>query len=265
MTSKKIFIIMIGLVFAFSCKKEDKSINIFSVNKDMELGAQVATEIESNPQEYPLLNEAEYSDAYAHLNRIRGALLESDDLIYADRFVWQMKIIHNDEVINAFATPGGYIYFYTGLIKILNNEAEFAGVMAHEMAHSDRRHTTDQLTKIYGVNVLLSVLLGNDPSVIAEIAANLAAGISSLAFSRDAEYEADEYAVKYTYSTEYDARALSDFFVVLEEYPHPPEFMSTHPSPENRHEKILEHWQNMGGAEGEYHPDRYQDFKNSLP
>ena len=54
-------------------------------------------------------------------------------------------------MLNAFCTPGGYIYVYTGLIKYLDNEAQLAGVLGHEIAHADLRHVTDQLTEQYGV------------------------------------------------------------------------------------------------------------------
>ncbi len=93
------------------------------------------------------MDETQYADAYEHINRIRDSILETDELIYGDRFDWEVDIIENDSVLNAFCAPGGYICVYTGIIKFLDNEAQFAGVMGHEMAHADRRHVTDQLTK----------------------------------------------------------------------------------------------------------------------
>lgn len=87
--------------------------------------------------------------------------------------------------------------------------------------------------------------------------ASLAYGLGILAFSRDHEYQADEYSVKYLYQTFYDARGIADFFIKLEDAPHPPEFLSTHPSPENRIEKINEVWQSLGGKEGNLYVDSY--------
>lgn len=257
--------IALVVLFSISCNKDDKSINFFTVNQDIEFGQQVKAEIASNPGEYPVLAPSQNAEAYEHLYRIRDNLVQSDELIYADRFAWEVYIIHNDNVLNAFAAPGGYMYFYTGLIKYLDNEAQLAGVMAHEMAHADRRHSTDNLTKVYGIQILLSALLGDNPETIAEIAAGLAQGLSSLAFSRKNEYEADEFAVKYMYDTSYDPRGIAGFFEKLEGSSHPPEFLSTHPSPENRLEEIYNTWEALGAVEGELYETRYTEFKNALP
>lgn len=252
--------------FILSCsKKEDTTINIFSVDDDISLGQQLKSEIESDPANYPILNKTQYPAAYQHIYRIRDSILISGNLIYADRFNWDVHIIQNDTILNAFCAPGGYICVYTGIIKFLDNEAQFAGVMGHEMAHADRRHSTDQLTKAYGIQLLLSVLVGNNPNQLAEIAANLAAGVASLAFSRTAENEADEYSVRYLYNTAYDARGVSGFFQKIDASSYPPEFLSTHPNPDNRYDHIDEVWTQLGSKTGLDFEASYLDFKNSLP
>jgi len=260
-----VFLVVVLLCAGCSKDKSDNSFNLFTVQDDMVLGSELKQEIEANPDKYPLLSETQYADAYQHIYRMRDAILATEKLIYGSTFDWEVKIIHDDEVLNAFCAPGGYIYFYTGLIKFLDNEAQCAGVMGHEMAHADRRHSTDQLTRVYGLQILLSIVLGNNPSQMAEIVAGLAAGAASLKFSRDAEYEADMYSVEYLYFTEYDARGVGGFFQKLDGSPQPPEFLSTHPHPDNRYEKIIEKWQELGGKEGGLFPERYQEFKNSLP
>lgn len=269
--NKPLLTIAVLSLFLFStCKKDKedpKGINLFSVNDDIELGQQVKAEIEANPEEYPILDKTAYPEAYAHIERIRDNILNTGLVNYEDRFDWEVYIIDNDEVLNAFACPGGYMYYYTGLIKFLDNEAEFAGVMGHEIAHADRRHSTETLTKVYGISILLNIALGKDAGKAAEIAAQLATGASALAFSRDHEYEADEYAVKYLNATEYHPPALASFFEKLENMggTRPPEFLSTHPSPDNRLEKIDEVWKSLGGEDGSFFETEYQDFINSLP
>lgn len=248
-----------------ACDKENKKINIFSVQDDIDLGNQVAAEIASKPNEFPLLSRSLYASAYQHLDRIMADILATDLVAYDSVFPWTTYIIHDDSVVNAFATPGGHLYFYTGLIKTLDNEAQFAGVMAHEMAHCARRHTTDQMTKYYGLSVLLAVALGKDPGVLAQIAADIAGGLSALAFSRQMEYDADDHAVKYLSSTDYHPLALADFFVKLEGLPRPPTFLSTHPSPEDRIDKINEAWVKYGSVTGDYFETRYQTFIAALP
>jgi predicted Zn-dependent protease len=221
-----------------------------------------------NSSEYNVLSESQYPEAYDHLERIRDNLLYSDELNHASDFLWKVRIIKDDEVLNAFAVPGGYMYFDTGLIKYLDDEAQFAGVMAHEMAHADRRHSTQQMTKAYGLQFLLGLLLGEDPEAWAEIAASLAQGAASLAFSRNHEYEADEYAVKYSADTELYPKGVAGFFEKLydeENRPSIPEFLSTHPNPGNRIDAIDEVWKSIGSPQGSKFPDRYLEFKNSLP
>lgn len=254
-----------GLLSWSSCSKDDPSINIFSIEDDIALGQQVNMEIAKNPQEFPILDPQKYATAYEHLIRIRNNILASGKVKYANTFQWNVKIIQRDDVVNAFCLPGGDMYFYTGLIKFLDNEAQLAGVMAHEMAHADRRHSTDMLTRTYGFQVLAGLILGNNANVAEQIATELALGLGSLAFSRSNEYEADEYAVKFLYPTEYDAASLGDFFKKMEGAPHPPAFLSTHPSPEDRLQKINEHFQALGGVHGKTFPERYSELKSSLP
>ncbi len=256
------------LTFLTSCD-DDGSINFFTLEQDIEFGEEFHNQLMENPDEYPILSPSAYPEAYNQLEAMRNALLQSDDIRYGNEFSWDVYIIDNDTVLNAFCVPGGKMYFYTGIIHFLDNEAEFAGVMAHEMAHADRRHSTKNLTKVYGFSILLSALLGDDTSTMAQIAADLAMGLGSLAFSRDHEYEADEYAVRYTAdgadNYNYYPKGISAFFEKMEDHSYPPEFLSTHPNPGNRLENIDEFWKSIGSPDGEIYAERYQDFKNSLP
>lgn len=94
--------------------------NFFTIDDDIKLGQQLRDEIAKNPKEYPVLDEKQYPQAYAHLRRITNAILNSGSIRYKDKFAWELKIIHNDKTLNAFVAPGGYIYVYTGLIKFLD-------------------------------------------------------------------------------------------------------------------------------------------------
>jgi len=257
--------VVITLVFLSSCSKDNNGVNIFTVDDDMQLGLQMEQEIKGDPSAYPLLDRTQYPEAYQHLEDVRNIILGTGLVQYDTQFEWGVHIIMNDTVLNAFCTPGGYIYFYSGIIKYLDNEAQFAGVMGHEMAHAARRHSTQQMTKAYGLELLISVVLGQNPNMIAQMAADIAAGVAELAFSRDDEYESDEYSVKYLYETSYDARGVAGFFQKMTGNAQPPEFLSTHPNPDNRVEKIMEVWQGLGGKIGQEYVEEYQQFKNSLP
>ena len=264
---KNIFLIAGMFLIMGACSKSDNPIpiTIFTVNDDIAMGLQMDQEIRSDPAQYPLLDSVQYASAYAHLYEIRNTILASGKLQYANTFEWKIRIIRQDSVVNAFCIPGGNIYIYTGIIKFLDNEAQFAGVLAHEMAHADLRHTSQQLTLVYGESLLLSLLLGNNPSELSQIIANLAAGLGNLAYSRTHEYKADEYAVKYLYPTKYDAASLGDFFVKMESAPTPPVFLSSHPSPEDRLAKINEIFTSLGGVHGGTFVTEYNQFKGLLP
>lgn len=263
---KRLLILSIVLLSFAGCKKDDEGgggINLFSIQDDKDLGAQVATEIENDPANYPILSESQYPTAYTHIRRITNNVLNSGKVIHKDDFVWQVKIIKDDNTLNAFCTPGGYMYVYTGLIKYLDNEAQLAGVMGHEIAHADQRHSTEKLTKQYGLSVLVGILLGENQGLITDIAQSLTA----LSFSRAAESESDDWSVIYLYSTDYMANGAAGFFEKIESdnAATPPQFLSTHPNPENRIADINAKYQELGGKAGELFIDRYNSFKASLP
>jgi len=274
MKTKILFLsVLIGLSSLFYSCDEDGGINIFTVEQDIEFGEEFHNQLLANPTEYPLIaRNTASATAYQHLDRIRNALKTSPNLNYGSTFSWDVYIINDDNVINAFCVPGGKMYFYTGLIKFLENEAQFAGVMAHEMAHADKRHTTKIMTKEYGFSMLLSALLGDDPGMLAGIAADLAQGLGTLYFSRDNEYEADEFSVKYTNDAvndnNFDPKGIEGFFLKIgidTATTSAPEFLSTHPSDEHRLENIDNVWKEMGSPTGLPYVERYAEFKASLP
>ena len=240
----------------------DGGFNLFSVQQDKELGAQVATEIESDPAQFPILDSASNVQAYRYIYDIRNRILETGKVKYADDFAWRIRIINDNETLNAFCTPGGYIYVYTGIIKFLDNEAELAGVMGHEMAHADLRHSTRQMTKTFGVQILMNAVLG-DSSALADVTTALV----SLKFSRAHETEADRMSVEYLCGTSYPGDGGAGFFEKIEEMGGgtPPEFLSTHPSPENRIENF-HRWAEESGCVGkELYIQRYQNFQALFP
>jgi len=246
---------------------EGGGINFFTLEQDKQFGRDFDKQITSDTSDYQVLDANQYSEAYQHLTRIRNELLQSPDLIYADEFEWKVRILKNDTTLNAFCVPGGYMYFYTGLIKYLDNEAQFAGVMAHEMAHADKRHVTRRMTQLYGFQFLLGFILGENPDAWAQIAAELALGLGNLQFSRSDEYQADEYAVKYSDDTELYPKGVAGFFEKMQSgnTPWVPVFLRTHPPAEDRVEAINQVWMGLGSPGGGKYPDRYQLFINSLP
>ena len=253
-------------LFFSGCKK-DEGINIFSIQDDKDLGLQVSQQIAADPGTYPVLSPTQYASAYTYLNNMRDVILNSGQVTYKTEFPWQLYIIKDDATLNAFCTPGGYIYVYTGLIKYLDNASSLAGVMGHEMAHADKRHSTEAMTKQYGISTLLSVVLGNDPGLLVQVSESLV----NLKFSRDNESEADKYSVIYLCPTKYKSDGAASFFQKLEAMgsSNPPEFLSTHPSPDNRVQAIQTEATGMSCSGGNIsmgeENDGYAAFKASLP
>ena len=260
-----VFLVVVLLSAAFySC--DDGKVNVFSVSDDIALGEEITQEILNNPEEYPVLDRNQHPEAYAYLDRIRDEILSSEDIRYKDRFGYEIFIIDKD-VFNAFAIPGGNTFYYTGLMKFVDNEASLAGVIAHEIAHADRRHSTNRLTKIYGFQIVASLLLGNNPNLVQQILADLALTTTALSFSRQDEFEADDFAVRYLYPTEIDSRGVAYFFEKMDADA-PPGWMvyfSTHPPDAERIEAVHELHENLGGNPGNLFEDRYQEFLNLLP
>lgn len=257
-------LLIAGVLFSLSCKKNDKSINIFSIQDDINLGQQLRDEILANPTEYPVLSKTQYSGVYGYLENIKSKILASDQLNYKTEFAWELYVIHDDNTLNAFCAPGGYIFIYTGLIRYLNAEDQLAGVLGHEMAHADRRHSTDRLTQDYGIQVLLDVVLGQNQGTLVQIAN----GLRSLAFSRSQEKTADEYSVRYLCPTDYEADGAADFFLRLQtdgEDCTTGAFFSTHPCPENRIENIQAKKAELGCAGTQTYTPQYQQLINMLP
>ncbi len=234
---KKITLFIAILTLALSSCKKDSTVNefLFPVEKDIQLGQQLADKIASDPSTYPVLDSTQYSAAYQYLYALRDTILKSPDVLYKDKFKWNIKIIKDDSTLNAFAAPGGFIYVYTGLINYLDHENELIGVLGHEIAHADRRHSINQMKKNMGTQILISVALGNKSKI-----GQVLAGLQSLKFSRGDESEADEYSVRYLCGTTYEASGAAGFFEKIEAAggARPPEFMSTHPSPDKRVEAI---------------------------
>jgi len=259
-------ILLIGFISG-SCDKET-GFNLFTLQQDVEIGETMDSIIRANPSDYPILNQAGYPDAYFFLDSMMQRILQSDDFVHDDDFTYEITIINMDSVMNAFAVPGGKLYFYTGLMKYLENSANLAGVLAHEMAHVDQRHSSQQLSKVYGFDFILNILLGDDKSDFEEIISGLATGLVALQFSRSDEYEADEYSIRYMADTEYyHPKGIAGFFEQLKADGHNGqtfEFLSTHPSDDNRLENIDAIWAGLGSPSGEYFENEYTDFKNTM-
>lgn len=125
---------------------------------------------------------------------------------------WQVNVIDDPKTVNAFATPGGYLYVYSGLILAADNEAELAGVMAHETGRVVARHSARQMVDAYGLQAISALVLGKNPGLLASLASGVGQKGFMLANSRSDETEADEYGARYAAAAGYDPHGLVTFF-----------------------------------------------------
>jgi len=178
-----------------------------SKEKEMQIGRQMAMQVE---QQAKLIDDPVITE---YVNRVgQNIVLHSDAKV-----PFTIKVIDSDEV-NAFALPGGFFFVNKGLILAADNEAELAGVMAHEIAHVCARHAMENQGKGAFMNyaALAGVMFGGPiVSAVLQNGGGILAGLASLKFSRGAEEEADNLGVQYLYASGYDPTAMSTMFEKL--------------------------------------------------
>jgi len=229
-------LLIVSLLFGiYSCAVNPvtgrQELMLLSETDEIKLGRQTDTQV---VQEYGIYEDAKLT---AYLNDICQRLAK---ISHRPNLEYHFKVV-DVSVVNAFAVPGGYVYFTRGILASLNNEAELAGVMAHEIGHITARHSASQYSKAQFAQLGLGVgmVFAEKIPGLSELA-QLGAGMLFLRFSRDNEREADDLGVEYSSKAGYDATQMANFFETLERM-NPgsdrsglPSWFSTHPNPEDR-------------------------------
>ncbi len=203
--------------------------NIVSLEQEWQLGRQLEADI---ARQMPLNNDRQ---ALSYLNGIGQRLVRQTEL---GQLPWEFHLVR-DSKVNAFNIPGGHVYVNSGLIQSAASASELAGVLSHEIAHGVSRHATEQLSKSYGLNMVASVLLGQNPRAYQQILAQIVGAGTLASFSRDAEREADRLGVRYMHAAGYNPEGMARMFEkLLAQRRNRPgavqQFFSTHPLTENR-------------------------------
>lgn len=239
-----------------------KGVNFYSLEREMALGRQMAQEVE---REARIVYDGTITE---YVNRMGQNLVRNSDA----RVPFVIKVIDSDEV-NAFALPGGFMFVNTGLVLKAENEAELAGVMAHEIAHVAARHGTKQATRGQLINYgsIPLVFLGGWAGYAIRQAAAIAVPMGFLKFSRGMETEADRLGLQYSYKSGYDPTAFVDFFEKIQslEKSKPgtiAKVFSTHPMTNDRIQHAQKEIQNEFKPLPEYVLDtsEFHDVRNRL-
>ncbi|HZB14986.1 MAG TPA: M48 family metalloprotease [Chryseolinea sp.] len=157
---------------------------------------------------------------------------------------YEFKIV-DSPVVNAFAVPGGFVYFTRGIMAHFNNEAEFAGVLGHEIGHITARHSAKQYSNamLAQIGLVAGTVLSPEFAQFADVAQQ-GVGLLFLKFGRDAETQSDKLGVEYSTKINYDAQEMAGFFQTLDRLQgqsggeEVPDFLSTHPNPADREAKV---------------------------
>lgn len=209
--------------------------NLFSKEQDIEIGREFAKQVE---QQYVVVRDKELTD---YVNRVGMRLVEKGEL---ERYPFFFKVVQEDS-INAFALPGGPMYVHTGLLRAVENEAQLAGVLAHELSHVVLRHGTNQASKAQFAQLgamLAGAVVGGGSLAgqLAQLGIGLGANSVLLKYSRNAESDADLLGAYTMAKAGYNPIEMARFFERLEaerkgKTPKLVEiFTASHPDPGNR-------------------------------
>ena len=240
-----------GMVFpfvstSFAQRTQFKpGLNTFSPKEDIELGKRAA----ADAQKQLALCNAPRVDAYlTELGTRLAQKLPAGGVQYPFEFHCV-----NDKAINAFALPGGYVFVNRGTIEAADNEAQLAAVMSHELSHVALRHGTNQATKAMaaqtGLGIFGAIFGDSTGGALLTTLGTFTAGGLLLRYSRAAESQADIVGTQVLYDSGYDPRAMAQFFEKLDaetKGKNPPEFLSDHPNPERRVERVNEEIEKLG-------------------
>lgn len=202
----------VGLLLLVACATTgpggEKSLILIPTSYEVSIGQGMAQQVRAQ--------ETVHSDTVwqAYLDEVGQRIVKVSD---RNDIEYHFTVIESDQV-NAFAAPGGYIYFYTGLLKKMDSEAEMAAVMAHEISHVVARHGIKRLQAAMGVQLAYQLVFGDgDQSEALNAAIGIGMGLAFAGYSRENEREADRYGIIYMRDAGYDPRGAVDMFETLKE------------------------------------------------
>ncbi len=260
-------ILILFTFFAFcmtfvSCEKDNVNESQFTVADEILLGEVLRDAVNEEGNEYLVLSSSEYSYANSFVNTSFNNLIPSDVLTTSGNFKWQVYILQNDSVANAFTLPGGYIYITTGLLKNhISSKAEMMGLIGHEMAIADKRESVKKLKNEFSESLLLDVALGSNK----DAALDLVQVIAEFPYKLEAVKASDEFALRLICPTTYSTDSYVDFLDEEMNREDKSLWAETHPISPNRFETIDNLNIELACDGNSLGDSLYEDFVMELP
>jgi len=229
---------LIAMVFAVAgCEINPatgkKQLSLIGEQDEIALGRQAMPDVEK--QVGGVYDDPELAAYVTSIGQSLAAVSERPNL------PWTFKVVNSDDV-NAFAMPGGFIYVNKGLLKQMENEAQLACVLGHEIGHVTARHGVDQLQKSLGMQILLAAIGAGTGSPDAQAVAQVAAQLVMMKYSRDDEYMADQLGIRYAIKDNYNPNGMVQVFDIFLKLGAGSgglgEIFSTHPDTQKRIDKV---------------------------
>jgi predicted Zn-dependent protease len=237
-----------------------KSLILIPTSVEVDIGKQVVQEVESTEK---VLNIPEVQN---YVNKVGQKIIKVCD---RRNIKYTFKVLDSKE-INAFACPGGFIYVYAGLLKVIDNEAQLAAVLGHEVGHVVARHSIKRLQYVYGYSILMEFALSDKLSSAAEQMVDATAGLILQGYGRENEYEADDYGILYEKKAGYNPKGMIQLFEKFKQWEkHPPTFfeklLASHPPAQDRINNGNKQIQKIGGTTLPFYTDEFTAIKAQLP
>lgn len=234
LTTLPLLLFLIGFIPLQGCvtPQGGEQPNMLSTEQEIELGDKAAQEIEKNNK---ILDDPVIQEYVSEIGMRLARVSPRQDVPY------KFTVIDDPKTVNAFALPGGHMYIYTGLMKLCENEAQLASVMAHEIGHVACHHHGESLTRQYEYSMLVNAILGNKSSEGADMAAQIIGSLGELHFSRVQESEADRVGMDILWRAGYKPEAMVTFMQRMMQTEgeqgsriFAPKFLSSHPATADR-------------------------------
>ena len=255
--------LVLSVLFLFSCKKTNENIihlnkENFTPEEEMVIGSIIKEEILKYPEEIKILDRNEYASAHSYVETLMNMLLNTDAVKLRNTYNWDLTIMHDDQLRNAFITPGGHLFVSTGLLKFIRSESELVSILGHEIYYADKGYVVKRLKQDY--SDLADLLLDKEEHAFLK---DLALDMNNISFATVEVKKADQYAIDLLCPFQYDAMGIKTFLESAENSTTNVTWLKTRPGDDNRKEEIRSLAQDCGAEESTF-ADRYHAFKTKL-